>query len=121
MFINTRSYHSPLADFPSVGRDMGRPPPPPPPDWPVAPPAMLPASEGFELLREGGIVPSVVAEVIDTPPSEIPSAAAAKSLDAISGLGSCRFHQAFCIRDISMHNYLIRVSMNTQDKFFPSI
>ena len=97
MFINTGSCHSPLADFPSVGRDMGRPPPPPPPppDWPVAPPAMLPASEGFELLREGGIVPSVVAEVIDTPPSEIPSAAAAKSLDAISGLGSCRFHQAF--------------------------
>ena len=85
-----------MADFPSVGRDMGRPPPPPPPpDWPVAPPAILPASDGFELLREGGIVPSVVAEVIDTPPNEIPSAAAAKSLDAISGLGSCRFHQAF--------------------------
>ena len=75
--------HSPLADFPSVGSETGRA------DWPP-PPARLPASDGFELVSEGGIVLSVV-EVVETPPSEIPSApaAAARSLDAPSGLGNC--------------------------------
>ena len=74
-----------MAAFPSVGRETGRPDCPPPP-------ARLPASDGFELVSEGGIVLSVV-EVVETPPSEIPSApaaaAAARSLDAPSGLGNC--------------------------------
>ena len=70
-----------MAAFPSVGRETGRPPPP------DCPPARLPASDGFELLSEGGIVLSV--DAVETPPREIPSAAAARSFDALSGLGNC--------------------------------
>ena len=73
-----------MAAFPSVGRETGRPPPP------DCPPARLPASDGFELLSEGGIVLSV--DAVETPPSEMPSApaaAAARSMEALSGLGNC--------------------------------
>ena len=84
--------HSPLAVFPSLGREMGRPPPP---DCPLPlPPARLPASDGFELESEGGIVLSPVAvaadvDAVEAPPSDMPSAAA-KSFEAPpSGLGSC--------------------------------
>ena len=75
-----------------MGKEMGRPPPPP--DWPLPPPARLPASDGFELESEGGIVlsPPVAAadvDAVEAPPSDMPSAAA-KSFEAPpSGLGSC--------------------------------
>ena len=72
-----RNVDLPLPAFPSVGRETGRP------DCP----ATLPANDGFELLSEGGIVLSV--DTVEIPPSEIPSAAAAKSLAVESGLGNC--------------------------------
>lgn len=62
-----------------MGRETGRP---------DCPPARLPASDGFELLSEGGIIVLSV-DAVETPPREIPSAAAARSFDALSGLGNC--------------------------------